>query len=112
MHTLFGVEKEFLRDEFWDEIRHYVDNGLSLIARDRHTGKIIGTVCSRDLYGCDLYCSYYPYPNYLLEKAVRDEASKRTYKAFKEQFEIDLETELKTKQRNYVYQGFVGVDPS
>jgi hypothetical protein len=72
----------------------------------------VGCICNKDLYKNNLYWGYYPYPNYLLEKSVRDELARRTYKAMKEQFEIDLEEELQTKPRTYVYQGFVGVDPS
>jgi hypothetical protein len=47
-----------------------------------------------------------------MKKAVRDELARRTYRAMKEQFEIDLETELQTTPGTYAYQGFVGVDPS
>jgi hypothetical protein len=102
-HTFFGVEKEFLRDEYWGEIRCYVDNGLSVLARDNLTGKIIGTICNKDLYGKDLFMPYFPHPNYLFEKTVRDEVAKRGYRAFKKEFEIDLEEELKTKPKTYVY---------
>jgi hypothetical protein len=47
----FALDKQFLKSIFKDEIKHYVDNGLSFIAKDNITGKIIGTLFAKDLYG-------------------------------------------------------------
>jgi hypothetical protein len=72
----------------------------------------VGLETFRDLYRQDLFVPFLDHPNYLFAKVLRDELVHRAYKNIKNEFNIDLQHEFKTKPRTYAYGGYATVDPN